>query len=415
MLKVFAIRACAAVTCLSAFGALGATSAAAATSPAGILIGPIKAAHGYSVTVAQTACPPSSSSGLTIEFSKGSKLSISHELSISHDYSGGASTCSVVGKLSSGFVSARWGRLATIKVRIKKVGKVKKLKPPRGCTGRVGTERRAVATGTLKIAIHPGVFGRIKVRKAAAFLQRFGTLSCHPSGATDVTVLGTFGGLTLSATQPAKGRRSVLISGTGATLAGGIKDEVFLDAVGGSSLFNVAPSLASATIGKAGSLLEGSMTFTGLPACAGSPGARNGSFSGSLVVRDPVLGSLTLAGSQATDGFIAMGSAVPGQCNGPNSTPATAAFTNQCSGPGICSVSSHSNTDMFVDESDPGTQGPIKSETWNFGDGTSAPGIPVGAPVSHTYAIAGTYTVTLTLIDGQGVTHKATETSYIGP
>jgi hypothetical protein len=302
MPRVFAVRVCAAVVCVGAFAASGAVSAAAAASPAGISIGPIKAAHGYSVTVSEAACPPSATNGLTIEFSKGSKLSITH------DYSGGASTCSVSGKLASGSVSANWPGLATIKLRVNKRGKLVKLRPPRGCTGTVGTERRAVATGTLKIAIHPGVFGRIKVRKAVAFVQRFGTLNCHPSGAGDVTVYGTFGQLSLSATQPPKGRRSVLISGPATALAGGIKDELLIGAEGGSSLFN-APSLASATIGTAGSVIMGSLAFTGLPVCSGSSGAANGSFSGALVVRDPVLGPVTLAGSQATNGFIAIGAA----------------------------------------------------------------------------------------------------------
>ena len=43
-------------------------------------------------------------------------------------------------------------------------------------------------------------------------------------------------------------------------------------------------------------------------------------------------------------------------------------------------------------------QGPIASFAWDFGDGTHGTGV---AP-QHTYASAGTYTVTLQVTDSQG-------------
>ena len=58
--------------------------------------------------------------------------------------------------------------------------------------------------------------------------------------------------------------------------------------------------------------------------------------------------------------------------------------------------------------SDP--DGTIVSYDWNFGDGT--PG--AGASVSHTYT-AGTYTVTLTVMDNAGATNSATQTITVSP
>ena len=52
---------------------------------------------------------------------------------------------------------------------------------------------------------------------------------------------------------------------------------------------------------------------------------------------------------------------------------------------------------LGVDFTDTST-GQVTSQTWDFGDGTSA----TGSPVHHDYAADGTYTVTLTVTDGSG-------------
>ena len=74
----------------------------------------------------------------------------------------------------------------------------------------------------------------------------------------------------------------------------------------------------------------------------------------------------------------------------PNQPP-TAAFTPTCTYLG-CSFDGTASAD---------SDGTVASYAWNFGDNT-APG--TGSTASHTYASAGTYTVTLTVTDNKGAT-----------
>jgi alpha-tubulin suppressor-like RCC1 family protein len=78
----------------------------------------------------------------------------------------------------------------------------------------------------------------------------------------------------------------------------------------------------------------------------------------------------------------------------------TASFTVSCSGL-VCDVADAS--------SDPG--GEIVTRAWAFGDGGSA----TGAAASHSYAVGGTYTISLTVSDGAGVTNTAARTVTITP
>jgi PKD repeat protein len=54
--------------------------------------------------------------------------------------------------------------------------------------------------------------------------------------------------------------------------------------------------------------------------------------------------------------------------------------------------------------------GTITSRTWNFGDGSSSTAINP----AHTYAVAGTYTVTLTVTDNTGLTNSRSQTVNVG-
>lgn len=56
------------------------------------------------------------------------------------------------------------------------------------------------------------------------------------------------------------------------------------------------------------------------------------------------------------------------------------------------------------------TNGTIVSSSWNFGDGTVA----AGAVLDHTFAVSGSYLVTLTVTDNLGATAKTTKTITVG-
>ena len=58
---------------------------------------------------------------------------------------------------------------------------------------------------------------------------------------------------------------------------------------------------------------------------------------------------------------------------------------------------------------------PISSYSFTFGDGSAQVGPQSGATAGHTYTTAGTYTVTVTATDGNGLTSQATQTVTVSP
>ena len=81
--------------------------------------------------------------------------------------------------------------------------------------------------------------------------------------------------------------------------------------------------------------------------------------------------------------------------------PPVAAFTSAKS---FMSASVDASTSTDLD-------GPLASYSWDFGDGTTATGVTA----SHTYATQGTYTITLTVTDPQGLTNSTTKSFIAAP
>ncbi|WP_256297078.1 PKD domain-containing protein [Haloarchaeobius salinus] len=117
--------------------------------------------------------------------------------------------------------------------------------------------------------------------------------------------------------------------------------------------------------------------------------------------QSPCLAGLTVE----PDG--ANGVAVTGDCPtyDASGTPPTASFTASPSSPTTRESLSVDGTGS----SDP--DGSISSYQWDFGDGTTAS----GPTATHTYSTPGTYTVTLTATDDDGLTDSATRTVTVRP
>jgi PKD repeat protein len=84
----------------------------------------------------------------------------------------------------------------------------------------------------------------------------------------------------------------------------------------------------------------------------------------------------------------------------PANTAPTAAFTTSCTNLAC----------TFTDQSsDPDQTSSSLSRSWNYGDGIT------GTASSHTYAVGGNYTVTLTVTDGGGLTGTANNSVAVSP
>lgn len=97
-----------------------------------------------------------------------------------------------------------------------------------------------------------------------------------------------------------------------------------------------------------------------------------------------------IPGASFTDQFTITAGAPPAN------TPPTASFTASCSALD-CSVDGRASTDV---------DGSIAGYAWTFGDGATA----TGAQASHTYATAGSKTISLTVTDNLGATATTTRT-----
>jgi PKD repeat protein len=68
-------------------------------------------------------------------------------------------------------------------------------------------------------------------------------------------------------------------------------------------------------------------------------------------------------------------------------------------------------TNTVIFDATPSTPG-VTSWTWDFGDGSAAES---GQRVTHTYALAGSWVVRLTVVDGEGRSGTTTKTVTVLP
>ncbi|HEY3722970.1 MAG TPA: PKD domain-containing protein [Acidimicrobiia bacterium] len=188
------------------------------------------------------------------------------------------------------------------------------------------------------------------------------------------------GGVTAFLTRTVGGTETVLSSTNvaGVTVVPGDVLKVRFQALGTS------PTTLKAKVWRQGNAEPASwlLTTTDSTAALASPGD---------------LGELVFTSSSWTGAVptISLDNLVSGADAGaPGNIPPTASFTSSSSNHTATLTSTSSDTD-----------GTITSSAWTFGDNTTG----TGASVQHTYATAGTYTVTLTVTDNNGATSTTSQ------
>jgi hypothetical protein len=279
-------------------------ASAPANATAIVSVGPFVVHRGFSVSLSDASCG-SKSAKFSVVFYK-----FKTGVQLSHVYVGGKPSCKVAKNISSATLKANWAGLLNLNVKIHKVGAPIHAKRTPGCTGTPETMQYGQATGTINVEIHPGVFGKVKLRKAFALIQKFGTERCKGSS-TAIALLGNFPGTTVSGTQIDKtNSHFVLIAHPGERLPGGVTGTMMANMFGTQSIFGAAADLSSAHVGSVAPLVTGSLNFTSSAACPRNPNARTGHFSGTLVIHDPLLGDINLNGPSALSAVLSKGSAI---------------------------------------------------------------------------------------------------------
>lgn len=274
-----------------------------------IVVGPLKAHHGFKLSVTGISCagPYHKYQSVLVSYVR----SGSH-YSLGHTYNGPPhkSGCKLAGTLKSGSMFAHAGKLVDIKLSFHGKGATKRLAAPKGCTGKYGTYRAAVGSGTLTVKIHPGVFGTFRLRKVKAILENAnGKLSCQSTfPAYSLSGYGTVGGV--AAFQMPSGLRTVNLYASGespgAKLTGSL-DATFTGT--GAGLFSAASDLSSAHIGGVSPLLTGAISFTGTSSCPSNSNFEFGTLAGQLTLHDPVLGPVVFSGASFSSAQLAKGNA----------------------------------------------------------------------------------------------------------
>lgn len=280
-----------------AFLALPVSGAGAATgsSPPStrmIQIGPLKVGHGFALTITDIC---GKGGVATAELVKGGR-----GYTISHYYnyykSDRGSSCRTSNKLKSGSMTLTWGSLVKVKLNFSQAGPLKRLANP-GCGGARSHYREATGTGSLKMAIHPGVFGKLNLHKVKAQLQSYrGYCTGAVPGGTSLGASWEKGNAGLDAYVNSRGKRLVdaYAPDNPSHKVVGSTSDVFR----GQRLFTFASNLSSGQIHGFDRFLTGSLQYTASDQC--TQGSTSGKLAGKLVLHDPVTGRTVYRGGRAS-------------------------------------------------------------------------------------------------------------------
>ena len=379
--------------CLVAMLAVPAFAQAKGT-PRSIVIGPLRAAHGYQFFLEATC--GAKPSGF-ISYTKGSRSSIT-----SFTYADSV-TCSVAPRAV--WLTANWPGVASISLTGTTHGRAVRGKLPAGCHGNPVSELPAPMAGNITVTANR-YFGALRARHISAALASSGALRCGTvaSRAPQLNALYAHNGFVL-ATEDGR-TADVLVSRTSQVkgVSESASDDIY-------SARLIRFTRTGVTIARGGAIRSG-LVARAAPACIGdTTRARNVDLTGTLSVLLPVVGTLSFDPSTVQlASFGPANATFPSQCDGAGSKPLTPKVDNECSSPGVCTIGTGFNNDTFYDTSDPGTQ-KIVSETINFGDGTT--GTFANSQATHTYTRPGNYTATVTIKVNSGQTYTTATPVYV--
>lgn len=296
--------------------------------------------------------------------------------------------------LSSGSVSADLGKqYGKIAMTFKSSAKATTVPAGKNCTGGSGTSRKGNLTGTFTTKWNDTYFKTVTKSKLAATASKNPKRTCPlpggggGGGSKTIFLSGSPKGLFVSMAKAPNGAVTETV-GT-SNLGAGPAISRTINVTAPASAFTVAPNASTAQVTGVGQSLGGKLKYA---ATSYYTGGSSGKLSGDFWVEFVGKGKVHPFAQGGIDGYLQKPGFVP-----PNQHP-TADFTTS-QDPGVLDVS----FDGFS-SSDP--DGSIASYSWDFGDGSE---VAHGATPSHTYATAGTKSVTLQVTDNKGATGSVTK------
>jgi PKD repeat protein len=303
-------------------------------------------------------------------------------------------TVKASGSLSSGVLKAKLGSSGSVAMRFHSTKGLKTSALSKGCTGKKSRSRQGVLEGRLKLKIDKGFFKTVSLGSVPATLVVSNTQKCTSTtgGGKPSTPAASLNSYSAGAAgfTVVKAKSGKVVESVTMTKSSGVRSAYHSITVSGlpGSTLSVAGDASKATV-KGSGPITGSATFT---ASDYYDGGANGRISGTLAAHFDSVGTIKLFPS-STQGFLQKaGFKAPAP---PNQAPSADFSSSQ----------DFSSRDVDFSDSSFDADGSIASYAWDFGDGGTA---TTSSP-RHTYAAAGTYTVTLTVTDNDGAKDTATK------